>query len=95
MANHNKFSASLESTRTKQAALKGEVEKAARQVESYRTTLGSSNSATIAAESNLESLTAEYAGASAEVTKLEGQVVATGKAMQKAADDYTQARTEP
>ena len=93
VANHGKFSASLESARTKQAALRSEVDRAAKQVEQYRATLGASDSATIAAESNLEALTAEYAGASEEVTKLEGQVVATGKAMQKAADDYTQART--
>ena len=93
VANHGKFSASLESTRVRQAALRGEVDRAAKQVEQYRATLGASDSATIAAESNLEALTAEYAGASAEVTKLEGQVVSTGKAMQKAADDYTQART--
>ena len=62
--------------------------------EHYRDTLGETDSATIAAKANLERYQEEHAEATAEVTKLEGQVKALQKTMQNSADAASKAATD-
>ena len=62
--------------------------------EQYRDTLGETDSATIAAKQNLERYPQEYEEATAEVTKLEGQVKALQKTMQNSADTVSKAQTD-
>ena len=62
--------------------------------EHYRDTLGETDSATIAAKQNLERYQEEHAEATAEVTKLEGQVKALQKTLQNSADAVSKAQTD-
>ena len=62
--------------------------------ENYRDSLGETDSATIAAKQNLEAYQQEYEEATAEVTKLEGQVKALQKTMQNSADAVSKAQTD-
>lgn len=88
-----KLTESLEKARQVNADLKGHVSDATKQYERFARELGESDSATIAAKANLDALTAEYAESSAEVKKLEGQLVANTKSLQNNADAVTKART--
>ena len=73
---HKDYSTRLEQAKSRQEALRFEVETAKVAYEHYRDTLGETDSATIAAKQNLERYQQEHAEATAEVTKLEGQVKA-------------------
>ena len=84
----------LEDAKTRQDALREEVERAARAYEEYKNTLGESDSATIAAKANLEAAEQEYADVTAEVTKLAGQNDALKRSTQNAADAVSTAQTQ-
>ena len=79
---HKDYSQRLEQAKARQEALRFEVETSKAAYEHYRDTLGETDSATIAAKQNLERYQQEHAEATAEVTKLEGQVKALQKTMQ-------------
>ena len=83
---HKDYSQRLEQAKARQEALRFEVETSKAAYEHYRDTLGETDSATIAAKQNLERYQQEHAEATAEVTKLEGQVKALQKTMQNSAD---------
>ncbi|MBR3431196.1 MAG: phage tail tape measure protein, partial [Clostridia bacterium] len=91
---HKDYSARLEQAKDRQEALRFEVETAKVAYEHYRDTLGETDSATIAAKQNLERYQQEHAEATAEVTKLEGQVKALQKTMQNSADTASKAATD-
>ena len=91
---HQDFSQRLEQAKARQEDLRFEVETATVAYEHYRDTLGETNSATIAAKQNLERYQEEYADATAEVSKLEGQVKALQKTMQNSADAVSKAQTD-
>ena len=84
----------LEAAKTRQDALREEVERAARAYEEYKNTLGESDSATIAAKANLVAAEQEYAVVTAEVTKLAGQNDALKRSTQNAADAVSSAQTQ-
>ncbi len=71
---HQDYTQRLEQAKARQEDLRFEVEAATYAYENYRDSLGETDSATIAAKQNLERYQEEYANATAEVTKLEGQV---------------------
>ena len=91
---HKDYSARLEQAKARQEALRFEVETSKAAYEHYRDTLGETDSATIAAKANLERYQEEHADATAEVTKLEGQVKALQKTMQNSADAASKAATD-
>lgn len=91
---HQDYSQRLEQTKARQEDLRFEVEAATVAYENYRDSLGETDSATIAAKQNLERYQEEYADATAEVTKLEGQVKALQKTMQNSADAVSKATTD-
>ena len=91
---HKDYSARLEQAKARQEALRFEVETSKAAYEHYRDTLGETDSATIAAKANLERYQEEHAEATAEVTKLEGQVKALQKTMQNSADAASKAATD-
>ena len=91
---HKDYSARLEQAKARQEALRFEVETSKAAYEHYRDTLGETDSATIAAKQNLERYQQEHAEATAEVTKLEGQVKALQKTMQNSADAASKAATD-
>ena len=91
---HKDYSARLEQAKSRQEALRFEVETSKAAYEHYRDTLGETDSATIAAKQNLERYQEEHAEATAEVTKLEGQVKALQKTMQNSADAASKAATD-
>jgi len=91
---HKDYSARLEQAKSRQEALRFEVETSKVAYEQYRDTLGETDSATIAAKQNLERYQQEYEDATAEVTKLEGQVKALQKTMQNSADTVSKAQTD-
>ena len=91
---HKDYSARLERAKARQEALRFEVETSKAAYEHYRDTLGETDSATIAAKQNLERYQQEHAEATAEVTKLEGQVKALQKTMQNSADAASKAATD-
>lgn len=91
---HQDYSQRLEQAKARQEDLRFEVETATVAYEHYRDTLGETDSATIAAKQNLERYQEEYADATAEVTKLEGQVKALQKTMQNSADAVSKAQTD-
>jgi len=78
---HQDYTQRLEQAKARQEDLRFEVEAATYAYENYRDSLGETDSATIAAKQNLERYQEEYADATAEVTKLEGQVKALQKTM--------------
>ena len=91
---HQDYTQRLEQAKARQEDLRFEVEAATVAYEHYRDTLGETDSATIAAKQNLERYQEEYADATAEVTKLEGQVKALQKTMQNSADAVSKATTD-
>ena len=91
---HKDYSQRLEQAKARQEALRFEVETSKAAYEHYRDTLGETDSATIAAKQNLERYQQEHAEATAEVTKLEGQVKALQKTMQNSADTASKAATD-
>lgn len=76
----------LTQAKAAQEALREQVNRAAQQYETFSTTLGETDSATIAAKQNLDLLSAEYAASCEEVKKLSGQCTALEKATLNAAD---------
>ncbi|MGI6236236.1 MAG: phage tail tape measure protein [Candidatus Excrementavichristensenella sp.] len=91
---HQDYTQRLEQAKARQEDLRFEVEAATYAYENYRDSLGETDSATIAARQNLERYQEEYADATAEVTKLEGQVKALQKTMQNSADAVSKATTD-
>ena len=91
---HQDYTQRLEQAKARQEDLRFEVEAATVAYEGYRDSLGETDSATIAAKQNLERYQEEYADATAEVTKLEGQVKALQKTMQNSADAVSKATTD-
>ncbi len=91
---HQDYTQRLEQAKARQEDLRFEVEAATYAYENYRDSLGETDSATIAAKQNLERYQEEYADATAEVTKLEGQVKALQKTMQNRADAVSKATTD-
>lgn len=91
---HQDYTRRLEQAKARQEYLRFEVEAATVAYENYRDSLGETDSATIAAKQNLERYQEEYADATAEVTKLEGQVKALQKTMQNSADAVSKATTD-
>ena len=91
---HQDYTRRLEQAKARQEDLRFEVEAATFAYENYRDSLGETDSATIAAKQNLERYQEEYADATAEVTKLEGQVKALQKTMQNSADAVSKATTD-
>ena len=88
-----KLTESLEKARQKNADLKKQVGEATKQYERFSRELGESDSATIAAKSNMDALAQEYEESSAEVKKLEGQLTANTKSLRNNADAVTKTRT--
>ena len=91
---HQDYTQRLEQAKARQEDLRFEVEAATVAYEGYRDSLGETDSATIAAKQNLEAYQQEYADATAEVTKLDGQVKALQKTMQNSADAVSKAQTD-
>ncbi|MFR5853687.1 MAG: phage tail tape measure protein [Lachnospiraceae bacterium] len=91
---HQDYTQRLEQAKARQEDLRFEVEAATVAYEGYRDSLGETDSATIAAKQNLERYQEEYAEATAEVNKLEGQVKALQKTMQNSADTVSKATTD-
>ena len=91
---HQDYTERLEQAKTKQEDLRFEVEAATVAYEHYRNTLGDTDSVTIAAKQNLDQYEQEYAEATAEVTKLDGQVKALQKTMQNSADAVSKATND-
>ena len=91
---HQDYTQRLEQAKARQEDLRFEVEAATLAYEGYRDSLGETDSVTIAAKANLERYQEEYAEATAEVTKLEGQVKALQKTMQNSADAVSKAQTD-
>ena len=91
---HQDYTQRLEQAKARQEDLRFEVEAATVAYEGYRDSLGETDSATIAAKANLERYQEEYAEATAEVTKLDGQVKALQKTMQNSADAVSKAQTD-
>lgn len=91
---HQDYTQRLEQAKAHQEDLRFEVEAATYAYENYRDSLGETDSATIVAKQNLERYQEEYADATAEVTKLEGQVKALQKTMQNSADAVSKATTD-
>lgn len=88
-----KLEEKLTSARTALARTKTSVESAKATYKGLADTLGETDSATIAAKQNLEQAEQEYADASAEVKKLEGQLKANTKTLQNNADAVSKAQT--
>ena len=84
----------LAASKQKQADAAKTVTSATAAYQNYKTTLGETNSATIAAKQNMEAAKAEYTAASDEVKKLEGQEAALTKATQNAADAVSTANVK-
>ena len=91
---HQDYSQRLDEAKSRQEALRFEVETATFAYEQYRDSLGETDSATIAAKQNMERYQEEYQDTTAEVTKLEGQVKALQKTMQNSADTVSKATTD-
>ena len=91
---HQDYTQRLEQAKARQEDLRFEVEAATVAYEGYRDSLGETDSATIAAKQNLERYQQEYEEATAEVTKLDGQVKALQKTMQNSADAVSKAQTD-
>ena len=83
---HQDYTQRLEQAKAYQEDLRFEVEVATYAYENYPDSLGETDSATIAAKQNLERYQEEYADATVEASKLEGQVKALQKTMQNSAD---------
>lgn len=90
----NDYAQRLQEARQKQADLSEQVQRAQAAYDSYKSTLGETDSATIAAKQNLDALKDEYRQASDEVKKLEGQNEALKKSTQNAADAVSAANVK-
>lgn len=90
----NDYAQRLQEARQKQADLAEQVQRAQTAYDSYKNTLGETDSATIAAKQNLDALKDEYRQASDEVKKLEGQNEALKKSTQNAADAVSTANVK-
>lgn len=90
-ARERDYSQRLVRAKDAQQALKEQVAAAAEQVKYFSRTLGTSDSATIAAQANLDQLKGEYRESVQEVKKLSGQHVALKKSLQNAADGVSTA----
>ena len=90
----NDYNQRLADAKTRQAQLKQEVTNAAAAYKHYRTTLGETDSATIAAKANLDAVKVEYRDQCTEVRKLQGQNVALQKSTQNAADAFSSAQVK-
>lgn len=90
----NDYAQRLQEARQKQADLSEQVQRAQTAYDSYKNTLGETDSATIAAKQNLDALKDEYRQASDEVKKLEGQNEALKKSTQNAADAVSAANVK-
>ena len=93
-ARQEDYAQRLEEAQARQAQLRQEVAGATATYQRYRATLGETDSATIAAKSNLDLVKEEYRQQTAEVKKLAGQQVALQKTTQNAADAFSSARTK-
>ena len=93
-ARQGEYARRLEEAKNRQAQLKQEVTGAARTYRQYSDALGETDSATIAAKSNLDLVKEEYRQQTAEARKLEGQQVALKKSTQNAADAFSSAQTK-
>lgn len=91
---HQDYTQRLEQAKARQEDLRFEVEAATVAYEGYRDSLGETDSATIAAKQNLERYQQEYEEATADVTKLDGQVKALQKTMQNSADAVSKAQAD-
>ncbi len=90
----NDYAQRLVDAKDKQTQLKTEVANAAATFKHYKTTLGETDSATIAAKGNLDLVKEEYRQQVVEVRRLEGQNVAVRKTTQNAADAFSQMATK-
>ena len=90
----NDYNQRLTDAKTRQAQLKQEVSNAAAAYKHYKTTLGETDSATIAAKANLDAVKVEYRDQCVEVRKLQGQNVALQKSTQNAADAFSSAQAK-
>ena len=90
----NDYNQRLTDAKTRQAQLKQEVSNAAAAYTHYRTTLGETDSATIAAKANLDAVKVEYRNQCVEIRKLQGQNVALQKSTQNAADAFSSAQAK-
>lgn len=90
----NDYAQRLQEARQKQADLSEQVQRAQTAYDSYKNTLGETDSATIAAKQNLDALKDEYRQSSDEVKKLEGQNEALKKSTQNAADAVSTANVK-
>lgn len=88
-----KLETKLKSARTAMDRAKSSVDSAKETYKGLADSLGETDSATIAAKQNLEQAEKEYAAASSEVKKLEGQVKANTKTLQNNADAVSKAQT--
>lgn len=88
-----KLEEKLAGARTELNRTKTAVDSARKTYKSLASSLGESDSAVIAAKQNLEEAEKEYADASAEVKKLEGQLKANTKTLQNNADAISKAQT--
>lgn len=84
----------LVDAKQKQSELAETVRNAKTAYDTYKNTLGETDSATIAAKQNLESAKEEYKAASDEVRKLQGQNEALKKSTQNAADAVSTANVK-
>ena len=90
----NDYTRRLEDAKQRQSELRTELDRATQSYEHYRSTLGDTDAATIAAQQNMESARQEYNAATQEVEKLSGQCDALRKSTQNAADAVTTAETQ-
>lgn len=90
----NDYAQRLQEARQKQADLSEQVQRAQAAYDGYKSSLGETDSATIAAKQNLDALKDEYRQASDEVKKLEGQNEALKKSTQNAADAVSAAKVK-
>lgn len=82
----NDYALRLEHAKQHQSALRDKVQNATAAYTRYRNSLGESDSATIAAKSNINAAQQEYEATTDEVKKLVGHPAARRKATQNAAD---------
>ena len=88
------YSQRLTDAKLRQSALQSQEKSATQVYQYYKLTLGETDSATIAAEQNMERAAQEYNDATEEVKKLSGQCDALKKSSQNAADAVSTAQTQ-
>lgn len=88
-----KMQSALVDAKAEYERLKQAVSSAANQYHQYKSSLGESDSATIAAKANLESFKEECAAARDRVKLLEGQIKSNSKTLQNNADAVSKAQT--